>query len=424
MFNHGKWQYKTEKEYLCVRDGEERGFTASEFKAAQAEGWEKQYPYYVDKKKKEYLPPSEAEARGLERADKHPKSTKFGRQNPITERWNSDEQLVLWRSAWADTVNRALERSDIDERIDHRSHAERGLDEQPTVHEGVDARAMERKGFVADRCELNRQIKADNALLRELKATVRILMQAVRNTVPAMARALEELRANMIIFQYSINRARTGKRKFSGWLKSAKEIYADYTETVKQLKERTKEKKELSAEKKATSALKILRHRELTQRIATLTEEIEELRSEKARLLDSLSCKDDSEIGHFKKEVADTEQAVKQLSVQEEKYTAELEKVFTEYNELKVQSTALDLVELFYARETIRKECEEAAESRIRTASKSVNFWDMTSARSTVDGKIDLYSEEQKVKRILLERKHSKREEQNQKKPKHRGYER
>ena len=61
----GRWQYKTEKEYLCVRDGEERGFTAVEFKLAQAEGWEKQYPYYVGKKKKEYLPPSEAEARGL-----------------------------------------------------------------------------------------------------------------------------------------------------------------------------------------------------------------------------------------------------------------------------------------------------------------------------------------------------------------------
>lgn len=421
---HGQWQYKTEKEYLCVRDGEERGFTASEFKAAQADGWEKQYPYYVDKKKKEYLPPSEAEARGLERADKHPKSTKFGRQNPITERWNSDEQLVLWRSAWADTVNRVLERSGIDERIDHRSHAERGLDEQPTVHEGVEARAMERKGFVSDRCELNRQIKADNVLLRELKATVRKLMQAVRNTVPAMARTLEELRANMIIFQYSINRARTGKRKFSEWLKSAKEIYADYTETVKQLKERTKEKKALSAEKKATSALKITRHRELTQRIATLTEEIEELRSEKARLLDSLSCKDDSEISRFKKEVADTEQAVKRLSMQEKKYTAELEKAFAEYNELKTQTEILDPVELFYAREAIRNECEEAAESRIRTDSKSINFWDMTSARHTVDGKLDLYAEEQKVKRILWERKQNERKQPQQKKPKDRGYER
>ena len=46
----GKWQYKTEKEYLCAKNGEERGFTATEFKVAQAEGWEKQYPYKVGKK--------------------------------------------------------------------------------------------------------------------------------------------------------------------------------------------------------------------------------------------------------------------------------------------------------------------------------------------------------------------------------------
>lgn len=39
----GQWQYKTEKEYLCVKDGEERGLTAVEFKAAQKDGWEKQY---------------------------------------------------------------------------------------------------------------------------------------------------------------------------------------------------------------------------------------------------------------------------------------------------------------------------------------------------------------------------------------------
>lgn len=44
---NGKWQYKTEKEYLCVKDGEERGFTAAEFKTAQNEGWEKPYQYKV-----------------------------------------------------------------------------------------------------------------------------------------------------------------------------------------------------------------------------------------------------------------------------------------------------------------------------------------------------------------------------------------
>ena len=55
----GKWQHKTEKEYLCVKDGEERGFTAVEFKSAQSERWEKQYQYKVGKKKV-YMPPSQA----------------------------------------------------------------------------------------------------------------------------------------------------------------------------------------------------------------------------------------------------------------------------------------------------------------------------------------------------------------------------
>jgi len=94
----GKWQYKTEKEYLCVRNSEERGFTAAEFKTARADGWAKQYPYKVGKKKA-YMAPSAAEAQSLVRASKYPKSTKYGRQNPIAEKWNSDEQLVLWRKA-------------------------------------------------------------------------------------------------------------------------------------------------------------------------------------------------------------------------------------------------------------------------------------------------------------------------------------
>ena len=128
----GKWQYKTEKEYLCMKNGEERGFTAAEFKAAQNEGWEKQYPYKVGKKKV-YMTPSAAEAQGLVRADKHPKSTRYGRQNPISERWNSEEQLAAWRAAWADVSNRYLERAGREERIDHRSNAARGLDEIPIM---------------------------------------------------------------------------------------------------------------------------------------------------------------------------------------------------------------------------------------------------------------------------------------------------
>ena len=105
---------------------------AAELKAAQNERWEKQYPYKVGKKKV-YMTPSAAETQGLVRADKHPKSTRYGRQNPISERWNSEEQLAAWRAAWADVSNRYLERAGREERIDHRSNAARGLDEIPIM---------------------------------------------------------------------------------------------------------------------------------------------------------------------------------------------------------------------------------------------------------------------------------------------------
>ena len=82
--NKGKWQNKTEKEYLCVKNSEEKGFTSPEFVSAKMEGWEKQYQYFVGKKKV-YMPPSEAEKHSYKRVNKYPKSTRFGRQNPSAE---------------------------------------------------------------------------------------------------------------------------------------------------------------------------------------------------------------------------------------------------------------------------------------------------------------------------------------------------
>ncbi len=66
------------------------------------------------------MTPSAAEAQGFTRADKHPKSSRYGRQNPTTLRWNSEEQLLQWRESWA-AANLALEQAGCEERIDHRS---------------------------------------------------------------------------------------------------------------------------------------------------------------------------------------------------------------------------------------------------------------------------------------------------------------
>ena len=304
----GRWQYKTEKEYLCVRDREEKGFTAAEFKAAQADGWEKQYPFKVGRKKV-YMPPSEAEKHGYERASKHPKSTKYGRQNPIAERWNSEEQLVEWRKAWADVTNRYLERYGHEERIDHRSHADRGLTEQPTIHEGVAARALEKKGIVSDRCEINRQIKADNALLRELRAAVKKMAQAVKDTLPAIAEAMEKLRENMIIFRYQLRHIEKGKCRMNGYIGAVKPELERYAGLVQQIRAKTSERKNLLAEKKETPFYQISKLSELSRRITELTEDLEELKTKKDILLHRLDCADDAGVSAMRKDVFAMENA-------------------------------------------------------------------------------------------------------------------
>ena len=363
----GNWQYKTEKEYLCVRNGEERGFTAAEFKAAQADGWEKQYPYKVGRKKV-YMPPSEAEKHGYERANKHPKSTKFGRQNPIAERWNSEEQLVEWRKAWADVTNCYLERYGHDERIDHRSHADRGLTEQPTIHEGVVARALEKKGVISDRCEINRQIKADNALLRELKATVKKLMQAVKNTVPAIAEALEKLRSSILIFSYQLRYIGVGKNRMGKRVDAVKPELERYASLVQQIKEKSKERRNLLAEKKETPFYQITKLHDLTRRMAELTEEIEELKIEKEMLLRSLNCADGAGISAAKKEIATLEGALQKISEQEVKYSAELNEALKQYAELKEQAGGMDAAELMDARLAVREEKERSAVDCVKSA--------------------------------------------------------
>ena len=50
--------------------------------------------------------------------------------------WNDKGNALLWRKAWADISNSYLERAGSTERIDHRSNAERGIDEIPTVPHG------------------------------------------------------------------------------------------------------------------------------------------------------------------------------------------------------------------------------------------------------------------------------------------------
>jgi hypothetical protein len=77
-------------------------------------------------------------------------------------------EIVRIREMWADLANRALERADHNARIDHRSLADQGIDREPTVHLGVAAAAMERRGIRTELGDANRNVIAVNWQLQDV----------------------------------------------------------------------------------------------------------------------------------------------------------------------------------------------------------------------------------------------------------------
>ena len=350
---NGTWQYKTEKEYLCIKDGEEKGFTASEFKTAQKQGWEKQYGYKVGKKK-EYLTSSAAQEKGYERIDKHPKSSRYGRQNPISEQWNSDEQLCIWRANWADAVNKMLARNQINATIDHRSFADQGIAEQPTIHEGYIAQNMEKKGMIADRCEINRQIRADNKMLRELKAKVAKLAEAVEKSIPIIAETLEVIRNHMIFTQYHLLHNEMQKKVIHDWMNHFNLILNKYNTVKKKLKAKVTERKELNVQKDKTSILNPIQHIKLNQQLTTITEEIEELKSRKEQLIFQAECSTDKDMTNLSKKYDQMKNNLDILDSQGISLKKQLEKDAAAFREEKFRPEPEQYTELLDTRIQIR----------------------------------------------------------------------
>ena len=221
--------------------------------------------------------------------------------------------------------NRHLERAGREERIDHRSNAARRLDEQPTIHEGVTAQALERKGIISERCEINRQIKANNALLRELKKELPI---------------------------YHVKR-----------------------------------------------------HKALVVRIAELTEDLEELRSEKALLLQKFEYAEDAGAEAFRKDIATMEAGLKKLETREQKYSVELDKALTEYTELKAQTADFDPVELYKARNAIRPVQEKEVEQQLEgTMHEKPSLIMLLSAKQETSRLLKEDTEERQVRQMVMQR--------------------
>lgn len=94
---------------------------------------------------------------------------------PTTD-WGKPETLEAWRAAWAALCNTKFEEKSLPCRIDHRSYERQGIEQIPTVHEGVAVQQMEAKGIMTDKGEHNRWIKSAIVMLRTLGERIKTLV--------------------------------------------------------------------------------------------------------------------------------------------------------------------------------------------------------------------------------------------------------
>lgn len=109
-----------------------------------------------------------------------------GRKVPTVD-WNERSKVEEWRATWAETCNAFFVQQELLERMDHRSYERQGIEQVPTVHMGVAATQMERKGIATERGNMNREIAITNKQLRQLRARIHQLKGWLREVISPAA---------------------------------------------------------------------------------------------------------------------------------------------------------------------------------------------------------------------------------------------
>ena len=82
--------------------------------------------------------------------------------------WNDKGNVEKWRENFSDLCNKYLSKNKIEKRVDHRSFKRQGIKQIPTIHLGASSSAMERKGIRTEKGDINREIKKQNELLKNI----------------------------------------------------------------------------------------------------------------------------------------------------------------------------------------------------------------------------------------------------------------
>ena len=200
-------------------------------------------------------------------------------------------------------------------------------------------------------------------------------------------------------------------------------MLTDYKNLKAEIKAKTAEKKELIAEQK-NCGIHFIRASRMGEQIATLTEDIEELKFRKAQLLSRLNCQDNG-IASQDKKVKEMNTFLGKLEQQHITLSAQKEKDKAQFLEIRESIAPENHNALMTEREAIRLDGKIGLVKKLYAVYKEkYRSETFDEANRQVDAELQENPIIKKKRSISDQLKTSKQETQQQKKPKKKEYER
>lgn len=293
------------------------------------------------KAKKEYILDKNGEKIKL-------KSGQYKSKKIETTNWNTKEFLQSYRKDWADKINEQLKEKGINERVDHRSYKEQGIEKEPTIHEGYIARKMEKRGEVSDRMEINREIKEQNNKLDEINKELKIDMQKLEE----LKREIE--RIEKLYKEKDINTLKEEKFKLQDKNKEIEkqlETIRKYRNSQKELSKYEKLKEQEKEKKKSYSIFKRSERKNSDSMINRYENAIKGIKNDLIGALKSGNVTDEeiqkinNENLILKNQIEQLENEIKLREQQEKEIKEQLEKELKDIEESKKQRIPMEFRE-------------------------------------------------------------------------------
>ena len=162
---------------------------------------------------------------------------------------------------------------------------------------------------------------------------------------------------------------KSNKKRIADTLDILRPDVARYEELAAQIKDASKERKALLDEKKATSPVRVIRHHELAREVAKLTEDLEELKTERTMLLSQYAGTDGTlgtGVQAVRNRISFLEATLQKVERRESKYEGELKVALAQYQELRKQTEGMNADALEAARQSICPDMEHEAYRQAR----------------------------------------------------------